>query len=197
MVKINLLADRKQVKAKATARRGGEGPSMGQNLLLIGVLLIGVVVSGTWWWMLNNQQRSWTERHTVADAELRRLEAVRKKGDEYKAQKDLLARKIELITELKKKQAVPVHILDQVSRNLPDFLWLESMTANNNQITIAGRGTNYNAVSNFYTNLSQSGYFQEVSLGRTFEVPEGVSFSLSAKFAVPAAPASSPPPAQG
>ena len=74
------------------------------------------------------------------------------------------------------------YILDQVSRNLPEFLWLESMTANNNQIVIGGKATTYNAVSNFYSNLTGSGYFENVGLGRTFEVPEGVSFSLTCSF---------------
>ncbi len=76
-----------------------------------------------------------------------------------------------------------MHILDQVSRNLPDFLWLESMSANNNQISISGKATSYNAVTNFYNSLSDSGLFANVSLGRTFEVQEGVAFSLTCAFA--------------
>jgi len=74
-----------------------------------------------------------------------------------------------------------------VSRNLPDFLWLESMSVNNNQITISGKATSYNAVTNFYNNLSDSGFFASVSLGRVFEVQEGVAFSLTCGFAVVAA----------
>jgi Tfp pilus assembly protein PilN len=83
---------------------------------------------------------------------------------------------------LKKQQAVPVYILDQVSRNLPEFLWLDKMSAAANNISISGKATNYNAVSNFYTNLTDSGYFSNVSLGRTFKVAEGVAFSLSCSF---------------
>ena len=78
---------------------------------------------------------------------------------------------------------MPVYILDQVSKNLPEFLWLDRMSASTNEINISGKATNYNAVSNFYTNLSDSGFFSNVSLGRTFEVPEGVAFSLSCNFA--------------
>ncbi len=73
--------------------------------------------------------KDWVRKHTEADRELQRLEEIRKKGEEYEEQKALLARKIDLITELKKQQAVPVHILDQISRNLPDFLWLDRMSA--------------------------------------------------------------------
>ena len=153
-----------------------------KNVLLVVVLIVGAVVSGGWWWMLNNQVADWQTKLREADQELKRLEEPIRKGEEYEAQKTLLARKIDLITDLKKQQAVPVHILDKVSRSLPDFLWLDTMSASKNQISISGKATTYNAVSNFYANLNDSGFFDDVTLGRTFEVPEGVSFSLTCQF---------------
>ncbi|HEX5044077.1 MAG TPA: PilN domain-containing protein, partial [Candidatus Polarisedimenticolaceae bacterium] len=110
---------------------------------------------------------------------------IRKKGDLYKKQKELLERKINLITDLKKKQSVPVHILDQISRNLADFLWLDSMSVAGSKITIAGKGTTYTAVSNFYNNLAACGWFDEVVMGKVSEIPEGVGFSLTCKFKTP------------
>jgi len=182
MIKINLLAERKQAKAKAPSPLKIEGMGKGQNLLLGGLLVVGLIVAGGWWWMVSTELAGWKIKHEEADRELERLAEIRKKGDEYKRRKELLARKIDLITELKKQQAVPVHILDQISKNLPEFLWLDSMTANQNQIGISGKATTFTAVSNFYENLNGSGQFANVSLGRVFEVPEGVSFSLSCRF---------------
>jgi Tfp pilus assembly protein PilN len=187
MIKINLLAERKSVKAKASGARK-EASSGLRNAVLVGLLLLGVGFSGGWWYLLTNDLADWRTKHQDADRELARLESVRQKGEEFERRKELLERKIKLITDLKKRQEVPVHILDQVSRNLPDFLWLESMSANDNNVSISGKATTYNAVSNFYTNLTQSGNFRDVSLGRTFEVPEGVAFSLSASFFVGDAP---------
>ena len=51
------------------------------------------------------------------------------------------------------------------------------------QITITGKATTYNAVTKFYNNLSRSGLFEGVTLGRTFETADGVSFSLTCGFA--------------
>jgi Tfp pilus assembly protein PilN len=184
MIKINLLAEKrptKKTKTRSPLESSASGGS-GRNVLLVGVLAIGVVVAGGWWWMLNRSIDDWQQKIADADKELKRLEAAIKKSEEYEAQRDSLARKIALITDLKKQQQVPVHILDQVSRNLPDFLWLESMTANQGRISISGKATTYAAVSNFYSNLTDSGYFTEVELGRTFEVPAGVSFSLTCGF---------------
>lgn len=187
MIKINLLTEKKPVKAKSAGVRS-EATNGLRNAVLAGLLLLGVAFAGGWWYLLSNDLRDWRVKHEEADRELTRLESVRKKGEEFERRKELLERKIKLITDLKKRQEMPVHILDQVSRNLPDFLWLESMTANDNNVTISGKATTYNAVSNFYTNLTQSGNFRDVNLGRTFEVPEGVAFSLSASFFVGGAP---------
>jgi Tfp pilus assembly protein PilN len=182
MIKINLLAEKRQAKAKVAPRAGRDTLGTGQNLLLIAILAIGVGAAGMWWWTLDRKAEHWRGEIARAEQELKRLEGIRKKGEQLEAQKTLLAKKIDLITTLKKQQAVPVRILDQLSRNLPDFLWLESMSADKNQINIAGKATTYTAVSNFYSNLAGAGYFSDVTLGRTFEVPEGVSFSLSCRF---------------
>ena len=37
-------------------------------------------------------------------------------------------------------------------------------------------------MTNFYNNLSDSGYFAGVDLGRVFEVQEGVAFSITCDF---------------
>lgn len=188
MIKINLLAERKAAKAKAaTSFKFEMGGS--QNLLLAGIIVIGLLVAGGWWWARVSELNRVRQAKVTAQAELKRLEEVRKKAEAFKTQKELLERKINLITELKKKQAVPVHILDQVSRNLPEFMWLDSLTANANAINIVGKATTYNAVSNLYDNLRASGQFSDVVLGKTTEIAEGVSFSLTCRYAPPGAPA--------
>ena len=158
MIKINLLAERKAAKAKsATSFKFELGGS--QNLLLAGIVVVGALVAGGWWWARASELTRLQQAKVTAQAELKRLEEVRKKAEAFKTQKELLERKINLITELKKKQAVPVHILDQVSRNLPEFMWLDSLTASANAINIVGKATTYNAVSNLYDNLRASGQF--------------------------------------
>ena len=187
MIRINLISEKKKaVKARASSGGGGlqlQGLGAGRNVVLVAILVVGVAVAGGWSWMLGRATDDWQVKLKDADQEIKRLQDAIRKGQEYEAQKALLARKIDLITNLKKQQAVPVHILDKVSRSLPDFLWLDTMSASSNQISISGKATTYNAVSNFYSNLNDSGYFDNVTLGRTFEVPEGVSFSLTCSFA--------------
>ena len=200
MIKINLLAERKAAKAKAPTSTMKFEMGGSQNLLLAGVLGIGLLVAGGWSWARISELKNVQAEKVKAQAELKRLEEVRKKAEAFKKQKELLERKINLITELKKGQSVPVHILDQVSRNLPDFMWLESMTANANSISINGKASTYNAVSNLYDNLRSSGQFTDVVLGKTAEITEGVSFSLTCHYspqgATPPADSGAPAAAQ-
>jgi type IV pilus assembly protein PilN len=196
MIKINLLAERKATKAKARTKAATSvNFEMGgtQNLLLAGIMVVGLLVSGAWWWVRVSELNRVRQDKVTAEAELKRLDDVRKKAEAFKTQKELLERKINLITELKKKQAVPVHILDQVSRNLPEFMWLDSLTANANAINIVGKATTYNAVSNLYDNLRTSGQFSDVVLGKTTEISEGVSFSLTCRYAPPGATVAADP----
>lgn len=192
MIKINLLAERRAAKAKAPSTFKLEvGGS--QNLMLAGILVIGVLVAGGWSWSKVAELDKVRDEKVKAEAELKRLEDIRKKAEAFKKQKELLERKINLITDLKKKQAVPVHILDQISRNLPDFMWLDSMTAVSNAITISGKATTYNAVSNLYDNLRASGQFSNVVMGKTNESGDNnVSFSLTCTYAPPG-PSAAPP----
>jgi len=183
MIKINLLAGAQQVKARAvkTPRFEGVG-TLGQNVLMAGVVILALLFIGWRWYSLESEHLQLHEEIVKAQAEKERLQAIIKKGEEYKAKKELLERKIALITQLKRNQSGPVHLLDEISKQLPDFLWLDSMTESGASVMIQGKATTYNAVSNFYNNLTGSRYFNNVVLGTITAIPVGVTFSLNCLF---------------
>lgn len=182
MIKINLLAEKKPTKEKGPIITIEAGEKKWKAYLLIGVLILCIIIIGWHWISLGNQTRHLISENEKADKELKRLEDVRKKRDQYQQQRDLLERKINILLKLKKAQTVPVHILDQISRNLPDFLWLDSLSEKSYVITIKGKAITYNAVSNFYNNLNKSAYFTSVTLGQTKRISEGVIFTLRCTF---------------
>ena len=195
MIKINLIAESQKGKSreKSAPRLEGTG-ALGQNVLMIGVVVLATLVVGWRWYTLAGDHRRLVSDIARAEAEKERLQAIIKKGEDYKAKKDLLQRKIALVSQLKKNQSGPVHLLDEVSKQLPDFLWLDNMTEAGWQIQIMGKATTYNAVSNFYNNLTGSRYFQNVVLGPISAIPQGVTFSLSCQFnPQPMAPATEAP----
>jgi len=183
MIKINLLAGTEKVKARAakTPRFEGVG-TLGQNVLMAGVVILALLFIGWRWYSLESESRMLRTEIAKAQAEKERLQAIIKKGEEYKAKKELLERKIALITQLKRNQSGPVHLLDEVSKQLPDFLWLDSMNESGATVVIMGKATTYNAVSNFYNNLTGSRFFNNVVLGTITAIPVGVTFSVSCQF---------------
>lgn len=183
MIRINLLATAEQGKARAVKIPRFEGAgTLGQNVLMAGVVVFAVLFIAWRWYDLASEHKRLAAEISLAEKEKERLQAIIKKGEEYKAKKDLLERKISIITQLKRNQSGPVHLLDEVSKQMPDFLWLDSMSEANFSISIVGKATTYNAVSNFYNNLTGSRYFQNVVLGPISTVPVGVTFSLSCQF---------------
>jgi type IV pilus assembly protein PilN len=183
MIKINLIAEAQKPKGreKAPARVPGSGV-LGQNILMVAVVVLAAVAVAWRWYGLASEHRALVAEITRAEQEKERLQAIIKKGEDYKAKKDLLQRKIALVSQLKRNQSGPVHLLDEISKQLPDFLWLDSMTEAGWNVQIQGKATTYNAVSNFYNNLTGSRYFENVALGPITAIPQGVTFSMSCQF---------------
>jgi len=183
MIKINLLTQAQAPgKPRASVPKLEGAGTLGQSFLMVSVVLLALLFIGWRWYSLASEMSRLQGEIAKAEKERDRLQAIIKKGEEYKAKKDLLQRKITLITQLKKNQSGPVHLLDEISKQLPDFLWLDTMTESAFNIQISGKATTYNAVSNFYNNLTGSRYFQNVVLGAISSVPVGVTFSLSCHF---------------
>jgi Tfp pilus assembly protein PilN len=182
MIRINLVAERKAEKARKPLITIGSGNEAMANAMLGGVIAASLLFGGYKYMSLTSQIRSLDGKIADGNRERERLKEILARGEEFKAQRELLKRKVDLITQLKKNQSVPVYLLDQLSRNLPDYLWLAQVTERTNQISITGHATTFNAVSNFYNNLSDSPFFGDVVLGTTQSESQGVSFSISCRF---------------
>jgi Tfp pilus assembly protein PilN len=175
MIKINLLSEGKRPaavrKAKTTAML--QGRDIGLWLLAAGFLL-GVAVAGLLWWQAKNAVDAQQEEIRAANDEVSRLASVIKEVDDYKQKKAELERKIKVINDLKLNQRGPVRVMDDISRALPELLWLDRMSMNANTIELEGRAFNTNAVANFIENLDKVHGFEEPTLKDTTEQTGGV-----------------------
>jgi type IV pilus assembly protein PilN len=63
----------------------------------------------------------------TAKREEARLAEVLKQVAEFDAQREDLQRRVTLIDELRRGQNAPVHIVDEISRSLPEMTWLTSL----------------------------------------------------------------------
>jgi len=160
MIRINLLAEAKPVKKKRGVAALGSGGRL--NTVLIGGALGLVVLAGfIHWWILSAQIKAQEEKIRLAQVEVTRLESVLKEVKDYEAKKARVQRKVDLINQLKQNQRGPVRLMDEVSKALPDLVWLERMECRGNLINIDGKAFNPPAVANFLENLKRVPAFQE------------------------------------
>ncbi len=160
MIKINLLAEAKPAKRRrGVAALGGAGRL--NIVLLVGAMFLGLLICVVQWVLLSNQTKDMDEKIRIAQAEVTRLESVLAEVRDFEDKKEKLQKKVDLINQLKINQRGPVRLMDEVSKALPDLLWLDRMECRGNSISLTGKALNPNAVANFLENLKRQALFQE------------------------------------
>jgi type IV pilus assembly protein PilN len=199
MIKVNLLAvPKREAAGRKAPKVAVEAGGALQNILFV-VLIVGTLLFLGWkYYSLKGQIADLDQKLEEDAIAMKKVEEDRRVADELEKKKAKVEHQIDLITKLKNDQQVPVRLLDEISRNLPDFLWLTAMSENAGALTFSGRATTPTAYANFYNNLDASPYFSDVGrISYRDDGAEGVSFSLSARFMPNRKPAASQPPATG
>jgi type IV pilus assembly protein PilN len=182
MIKINLISE---APTAAVSKRKRPEFSLGAkqgDIILVVVLAIAVAVSGTWWYLLKSKRAELKELERQRTVERDELKPYIEKVEELEAKRALLKRKVDVINELKNKQRGPVRILDEISRALPDLVWLTQLTLTGNDLTLVGQAMDENAVANYYSNLDSSPFFEEPEVKNLARQGEDFSFTMSAVF---------------
>ena len=166
MIKINLLAEGKRPvvarKSKsALGGGGGGGPRELGNILMVAGIVLGLLAGGGWVLWVQSKLNQKTKEVQAAQKEVEELKQVIKEVEEYKVKKAELERKIDVINGLKANQRGPVQIMDQVSRALPELLWLNYLDVTPTTINLRGTAFNMSAVANFIDNLDKVDEFAE------------------------------------
>jgi len=183
MIKINLLAEGKRPAAVRRTRAGALPPSREWGPWVV-LLLIVACTAGTsgWWWRLSQQKQANAEEIRRDEEEVKKLEAIIKEVEEYRRKEAELKHKISVIKQLQANQKGPVQVMDQISRALPELLWLDRMTMKGTEISLAGRAFNSNAVANFMDNLDKVAQFQEPILRDMTQAGPTYNFTIVFNF---------------
>lgn len=163
MIKINLLAEGKRPVAVRKARTASTAgaPREWAIWALVLFTLLGVLVLGGWWFVLDREIKANAEEIAEAEETVRQLEDIIREVEEFKRRKAELEHKIAVIQDLRANQRGPVRVMDEISRSLPELLWIDRMNVGPNSITLTGRAFNSNAVANFIENLDRVPEFEE------------------------------------
>jgi Tfp pilus assembly protein PilN len=192
LIKINLVREGRAVRGAgavpgmaAVAAVGAAAPPKVNTYLVVGLALLGAVIGLGWWALEKTKLRDRREQIATKQVEAQRLESIIKEVEDYQRRKDSLQRRIDLINQLKQNQKGPVKIMDRVSQDLPDLVWLDRMNMSGGLITIAGRGLNPNAIANFVENIKNDSLFEEPelsSMSQITAVPVVYGFDMTFHF---------------
>ena len=198
MIRINLLAtERRAAKAAAT------GIQAGQKMMVIGSLVLVLTAVGVGWrfWALGQQKSEVARQIELAKREEARLQEILKQVEAFQNRRKILEARVALIDELRKGQTAPVHMIDQVSRALPDMTWLTGIQQSSYTLTLQGRCLTLTSLSDFIGNLEASRYFMRpVEIIESSVVPgeaggpELIQFTIRGTFQMSGVDSVAPPP---
>jgi type IV pilus assembly protein PilN len=202
MIRINLLTSERRA-AKVTVSRGFEA---GQKMMILGSLILLLTGAALGWryWSLGQQAAQIEADIEAAMREEQRLQEILRQVREFEARKTMLQARVDLIDELRKGQNAPVHMIDQVSRALPEMTWLTSIqqAPNGYTLTMQGRCLTLTSLSDFIANLEGSRYFirpveiveSTVMPGTEGKVPDLIAFTIRGTFQMAGIDSVAPPP---
>jgi len=185
MIRINLVAPERATKAKAKA-----GPVIPagalQSYLLLALFAGGALVlcAGAWW-LQSNKLKDLETRIAADEKRQKDLQAIKQQVDQFQQRKAILENKVLVIEQLRLAQKSPVHMLDEISKALPDYVWLTGMDETRGAIRFQGQSNSLAAVADFIGGLQRSGWFPQVDLGTAVEARSIVNFTVTGNFKDP------------
>ena len=196
MIRINLLAvERERTKRRALIP-AAHRVTIGASLIIL-VTLLGI---GWWYWSLQQQSTRLDAEIAAAELETLQLRSVLAQVQKFETRKAQLQQRVTLIEQLRRGQSGPVHVIDELSKAIPERLWLTELQQQGQDFTISGMTTSLTGLSDFVANLEASPWFRrpvdiidsQVEADQTRG--EIFKFSVKARFqnpetaAAPAAP---------
>lgn len=187
MIRINLLAADRPTKGKKRAGTAA-APGAVQAYAIMGVLagaaLLGCLAA---YLVLTSNIRDLDAKIRVAEEKQRQLAAIKLQVDALELKRSTFQQKVDLIEKLKAEQSGPVHMLDEISKALPDFVWLNGMDQAGTTVRFNGQSNGLTSVADFISGLERSGWFPNVDLASSTsdEKTQLVTYALSSTFKNP------------
>ena len=189
MIRINLLKpERKEIRETSIAPTPEFKEKRRQPFAAVIVLLTLVAIVGLFFYQKNALKK---ENVLLRDAqtEKKSLQDVVVKLEELEEQRNLFERKIRVITQLQSRQENAVVIMDELSKYLPNWVWLTELSFSTQEIGVKGRAVSNNLIADYIFNIEESPYFRNVNLisstQRRVRNNQYLEFALTAIFVGP------------
>ena len=193
MIKINLLGDS---LASAGGKKGSDkgaaepaqiyagGEAAARSTLPIAGLVVGILIAssgGLYYAWLNNELNKAQAQKQALETEKKQYEPYIALEKTFRAKKEALQKKEEVMANLKRQQALPVHFFEELANSLPDDVWFKKITQKGAIITIDGESRNFESINAFYGNLqSRSRWFKQINYPGAHRLQNGsLEFTIS------------------
>lgn len=195
MIRINLLKPEKKEIRKEPALPSEEvsakkRPAFGGLFILLLIVIVAAL-------FFIQKKALYKEKNLLAQAqaEKSKLQYVIARLDEVEQRKVSLEKRISLITALKSQQQIVVRIVDEISKALPDWVWLTEASYDGQKVTLKGKALSNNLIADYILALENSLYLSNVNIisstQKTTPKSQYLEFSLTANVEVPTVPKTS------
>ena len=164
MIRINLLPVREERK-KERARQL-------ISIAVLSVVLVVIIIAFIHI-RLHSQVNDLKVEINNTEKEIKHLTKIVGDIKKYEKKKKELQKKIEVIKMLSVKKTGPVHMLDELSDNVPGKLWISSFEENSLKLKIQGIALDNETIASFMGSLERSEYFSNVELIQSLQHIQG------------------------
>ena len=147
MILINLLPHREAARKR---RRDNFYAALGASVL------IGGLIAGAAYIWYEAQIASQNSRNQFLQAEITKLEAEIREISTLQAEIAALRARQQAVEDLQGDRNMPVHLLNELVRQLPDGVYLTTMKQDNQTVTLQGMAQSNERVSELLRNLGNS-----------------------------------------
>jgi Tfp pilus assembly protein PilN len=182
-------------KRRAGTPRASRTPANRSVLLVVLLWAAGLGAIGYLYVTSTDRLETLHTEYEAAQRDSARYALLRAQGDSLAAREAIIAQKMQLIQEIDAGRYTWAHILDEVSRALPSYVWLvhvgdvNAATPGVPRLRIDGRAGNYYAIGEFIEDLEASPFLTGVKLlssARTTVTDRAVlQFNLEMDYATP------------
>jgi Tfp pilus assembly protein PilN len=173
MIEVNLIPEEEKKKIRRVRVARPKIGIPGLDMFLSIALLI--IAAGVLFFMnrdASKEMKSLEDKITAARKELRELEKEKKLVEDIQQRQNELTKWVSLVQDLNKDRSLAIHIMDELNRLKPDYMWFVSFEENSGNFKIEGKTFSNLIISNFMVHLRESPYFTNIQLQEITERKE-------------------------
>jgi type IV pilus assembly protein PilN len=155
MIKINLLVAREERKKQSIRK---EATVFGVVIALVFILIV------FFQWTSSRQREDIITQIRNSEAELKRLEDIKRQITKAKANKKMLQEKLNIIESLNQNRTRPIEIMLLVASKIPEKMWLKSLDKIDRRVTLQGVALDDETIASFMKKLRETEIFTAVEL---------------------------------